>query len=112
VIREIPAYAGFYAGESKRSLPFLAALLIFPHCSGYETTKRYFTRHFHPDPLPIWAVLTSGGIGGICYWLACYPLDVVKSRVQLAPFPPRRGGWLEGGYVGREFRAILREGGV
>ncbi|CAD6588476.1 MAG: hypothetical protein TREMPRED_005066 [Tremellales sp. Tagirdzhanova-0007] len=91
VIREIPAYAGFY--------------------SGYEYSKRWFIRHYHPDPLPIWALLTSGGIGGVCYWLACYPLDVIKSRIQLASSPPARGGWFEGGYVGRELRAILGEGG-
>jgi solute carrier family 25 carnitine/acylcarnitine transporter 20/29 len=80
--------------------------------SGYETTKRAFTRRFTPDPLPIWATLTSGGVGGVCYWLACYPLDVVKSRIQLGALPPSRGGWLEGGYVGRELRTIIKEGGV
>ena len=79
---------------------------------GYEATKRAFARRFQPDPLPVWALLTSGGVGGICYWLACYPLDVVKSRVQLAPSPPSRGGWLEGGYVMREFRAIFEQGGM
>ncbi|KAK4685020.1 hypothetical protein P7C73_g5137, partial [Tremellales sp. Uapishka_1] len=88
----IPAYAGFYA--------------------GYETSKRFFTRRFSPDPLPIWAVLTSGGVGGVCYWLACYPLDVVKSRVQLAATPPTRGGWLHGGYIARELNAIVKEGGI
>ncbi|ORY29103.1 putative mitochondrial ornithine transporter 1 [Naematelia encephala] len=92
VIREIPAYAGFYA--------------------GYETTKRAFARRLNPEPLPVWALLSSGAIGGVCYWLACYPLDVVKSRIQLAPRPATRGGWFEGGYVGRELRAIIREGGV
>jgi solute carrier family 25 carnitine/acylcarnitine transporter 20/29 len=90
VVREIPAYAGFYA--------------------GYETTKRAFHRRLGPD-LPIWALLSSGAIGGVGYWLACYPLDVIKSRVQLAKEPPTRGGWASGGYIGREFRAILAEGG-
>ncbi|RSH95462.1 hypothetical protein EHS25_000554 [Saitozyma podzolica] len=71
VIREIPAYAGFY--------------------TGYELTKRYFSKHFTPDPVPIWALLCSGAVGGVSYWLACYPLDVVKSRIQLAKEPPTRG---------------------
>ncbi|ODN83740.1 hypothetical protein L202_01832 [Cryptococcus amylolentus CBS 6039] len=92
VIREIPAYAGFYV--------------------GYETTKRQFASHYPSQPLPIWTLLTSGAIGGISYWLACYPFDIVKSRIQLAPFPPTRGGWLSGGYVVRELGAIVREGGV
>ena len=56
-IREIPAYAGFYF--------------------GYEATKRYFQdRVFGGERLPVWAILTSGGTGGICYWLASYPLGV------------------------------------
>lgn len=91
VVREIPAYAGFYA--------------------AYETSKRSFQKRLGPD-LPVWALLTSGGLGGLGYWLACYPLDIIKSRVQLAELPPARGGWLSGGYIGREFRAIVNEGGT
>lgn len=77
---------------------------------GYETSKRYFAKRY--DPIPVWALLSSGGIGGICYWLACYPLDVVKSRVQLAAEPPSKGGWLSGGYISRELRVIVHEGGT
>lgn len=91
VIREIPAYAGFYA--------------------GYETTKRSFAKRLNTNSLPVWALLCSGATGGVCYWLACYPLDVVKSRIQLAQAPPSRGGWLSGGYVTRELGAVLRESG-
>ncbi|OWZ63802.1 hypothetical protein AYX14_05650 [Cryptococcus neoformans] len=92
VIREIPAYAGFYA--------------------GYEYSKRWFAKHYAPNNLPIWTLLASGAIGGVSYWLACYPLDVVKSRVQMAKLPPSKGGWLSGGYVAREMSAIVKEGGV
>ena len=91
VIREIPAYAGFYA--------------------GYETTKRSFAKRLNTTSLPVWALLCSGATGGVCYWLACYPLDVVKSRIQLAQAPPSKGGWLSGGYVTRELGAVLRESG-
>ncbi|WWC73332.1 uncharacterized protein I206_107299 [Kwoniella pini CBS 10737] len=91
-VREIPAYAGFYA--------------------GYETSKRWFTKHYYPNPVPVWATLTSGALGGVAYWLACYPLDVIKSRVQLSKIPPLKGHWLSGGYINHEFRAILQEGGI
>ncbi|WVN91187.1 uncharacterized protein L203_106444 [Cryptococcus depauperatus CBS 7841] len=91
-LREIPAYAGFYA--------------------GYETTKRWFAKHYSTDSLPVWTLLASGAVGGVSYWVACYPLDIIKSRVQLAQLPPSRGGWLTGGYVAREFNAIVKEGGV
>jgi len=56
--------------------------------------------------------MASGSLGGIAYWLACYPLDIVKSRVQLGDRPPEKGGWGSGGYVMREIRTILGEGGM
>lgn len=60
-VREIPAYAGFYF--------------------GYESSKRYFQNTvFAGQQLPVWAILTSGGTGGICYWLASYPLGVWLCR--------------------------------
>ncbi|KIY53703.1 mitochondrial carrier [Fistulina hepatica ATCC 64428] len=86
--REIPAYAGFY--------------------SAYEFTKRKFTQAYGPQ-LPVWALLASGSTGGIAYWLACYPLDVVKSRVQLRATPPS-GTPVQ--YIAREFKAILVESGT
>ncbi len=32
--------------------------------------------------LEAWKVLTSGGIGGVMYWLLTYPTDVIKSTMQ------------------------------
>jgi len=85
VAREIPGYAGFY--------------------SGYEFAKRRFAKSYGPE-LPFWALLASGSCGGICYWLACYPLDVVKSRVQQADHPPKG---LD--YITQEMRTVLKESG-
>ncbi|KAJ9110968.1 hypothetical protein QFC20_002734 [Naganishia adeliensis] len=91
VAREIPAYAGFY--------------------TGYEFTKRRLEKQtsgpFGPGSMLTY--VTAGATGGICYWLACYPLDVVKSKVQLAARPPTPGGL---GYIGREMAEIVRQGGV
>lgn len=85
VAREIPAYAGFY--------------------TGYEFAKRQF-RAKYGEQIPVWALLASGSCGGISYWLACYPLDVVKSRVQLRNTPPKGFD-----YITQELRSIVREGG-
>ncbi|KZS88863.1 mitochondrial carrier [Sistotremastrum niveocremeum HHB9708] len=87
VAREIPAYAGFY--------------------TGYEFVKQRFKQHYGPQ-LPVWSLLASGSCGGLCYWLACYPIDVIKSRVQLAESPPASGGSF---YMRREFQAVLKESG-
>ncbi|KAJ6626695.1 mitochondrial carrier [Mycena sp. CBHHK59/15] len=87
VAREIPAYAGFYA--------------------AYEFSKRKFSAKYG-EPLPVWALLASGSTGGIAYWLACYPLDVVKSRIQLRDTPPT-GTPVQ--YIGREIQLIISESG-
>lgn len=87
VAREIPAYAGFY--------------------TAFEFSKRKFTA-IYGDQLPVWALLSSGATGGIAYWLACYPLDVVKSRVQLRDTPPT-GTPVQ--YIARELRNIVVESG-
>ncbi|GAA6002627.1 hypothetical protein JCM10207_007600 [Rhodosporidiobolus poonsookiae] len=85
-VREIPAYAGFYA--------------------GYEYSKRSFQKSLGTTSLPIWATLTSGAVGGIAYWVACYPLDVVKSRIQNAELPPRGAT-----YIVDTFKSIYRQEG-
>ena len=115
VAREIPAYAGFYTGEtawgtcSKSRLLYLGLTRKIP--SGYEFTKRRLEKQtsgpFGPGSMLTY--VTAGATGGICYWLACYPLDVVKSKVQLAARPPFPGGL---GYIGREMAEIVRQGGV
>ncbi|KAI9244537.1 kinase-like domain-containing protein [Sporodiniella umbellata] len=67
VVREIPAYAGFY--------------------TGFEVVKRHYSQDDHqPNVLEL---MTAGAVGGIGYWLCCYPLDVVKSMVQNQPEPPQ-----------------------
>ncbi|PWN35314.1 mitochondrial carrier [Meira miltonrushii] len=90
VARETPAYAGFYG--------------------GFTYTKEQFRTKFYPNlkpeqNLPIWCLMASGSVGGICNWLACYPLDVVKSRVQLTSHK------LGPGYIFTEMAAIVREQG-
>ncbi|KAM0793611.1 hypothetical protein ACM66B_001044 [Microbotryomycetes sp. NB124-2] len=93
VVREIPAYGGFYA--------------------GYEYTKRSFQQKLQVKELPVWATLTAGAMGGIAYWTACYPLgeptcspNVVKSRIQLQEAPPGRN------YIISTFAKIYREEGA
>lgn len=99
VFREVPAYAGFY--------------------TGFEVSKSLFRSHLpssttqNGTTLPIWALMASGSVGGICNWLACYPLDVIKSRIQLSDKPLARGfgGVLGLKYISQEAKEILaREG--
>lgn len=36
-------------------------------------------------PLPPWAAVIAGGSAGVCYWLSCYPMDVIKNRIMAQP---------------------------
>ncbi|KAF9218706.1 mitochondrial carrier [Gyrodon lividus] len=87
VAREIPAYAGFYA--------------------AFEFSKRQFQARYGKQ-VPVWALLASGSMGGIAYWLSCYPLDVIKSRIQLRSTPPASRPW---SYINAELRTVVAEGG-
>jgi len=98
----------FYIGKER---PLTAAdsdiadLLIL---SAFEFTKRQFSKTYGPQ-LPVWALLASGSTGGIAYWLACYPLDIIKSRVQLRSAPPV-GTPVQ--YIAHEFKTIIMESGT
>ncbi|KAJ7033759.1 mitochondrial carrier [Mycena alexandri] len=80
VAREIPAYAG---------------------APAYESSKRKFSAKYGTN--------SRGSTGGVAYWLSSYPLDVVKSRIQLRDAPPT-GTPVQ--YIGREFKMIIAESGV
>lgn len=100
VMREIPAYAGFYTG-------FELAKSTLRSNLPSESTQGEST-------LPIWALMLSGSCGGILNWLACYPLDVLKSRIQLSdtPLPKGFGGPLVFKYVSEEAKKIYRAEGA
>ncbi|KAI6044581.1 mitochondrial carrier [Pisolithus marmoratus] len=88
VAREVPAYAGFY--------------------TAFEFSKRQFQSRYGKH-VPVWALLTSGATGGVAYWLCCYPIDVIKSRIQLRPTPPTSRPWR---YINAELRSIVADSGV
>ncbi|KAF7727807.1 hypothetical protein EC973_007038 [Apophysomyces ossiformis] len=84
VVREIPAYAGFY--------------------SGFEITKRQLVTP--GKEANVLQLMLSGAVGGIGYWICCYPLDVVKSIVQNQHEPP------QGLYVTRVLKQIYAKDGI
>jgi hypothetical protein len=50
----------------------------------FEVLKRAAAQQLGTTPteLPAWVVLSSAGLGGICYWLAIFPVDCIKSAMQ------------------------------
>lgn len=47
----------------------------------------------------------SGGFGGACLWLMVYPIDCVKSRIQVLSLAGRQEGFL------KTFMGIVRNEG-
>jgi len=43
------------------------------------------TRGVVSPKLPLSASILAGGLSGICFWVSCYPFDVIKNRLQTAP---------------------------
>ena len=43
--------------------------------------------------MPLWALVTAGGLGGMACWTVVYPVDVIKSKLQTqsAKWPEYRG---------------------
>eukprot|EP00004_Rigifila_ramosa_P017793 TRINITY_DN4374_c0_g1_i2.p1 TRINITY_DN4374_c0_g1~~TRINITY_DN4374_c0_g1_i2.p1 ORF type:complete len:322 (+),score=58.93 TRINITY_DN4374_c0_g1_i2:42-968(+) len=69
---------GFFATMLRDSL---ASAFYF---SSYEFFKRQFTRQGEKGP-NVAGVLVAGGLAGIFNWLACLPVDTLKSKLQIAP---------------------------
>lgn len=42
-------------------------------------------------PIPL---LLSGGFGGSCLWIAVYPVDCVKSRIQVLSMTGKQAGFM------------------
>lgn len=42
-------------------------------------------------PVPL---MLSGGFGGICLWLAVYPVDCIKSRIQVLSMSGKQAGFI------------------
>jgi solute carrier family 25 carnitine/acylcarnitine transporter 20/29 len=57
---------------------------VSSYFGGYELARESFARQqgVKVDQLPASSVLLAGGLGGFSYWIATYPMDVIKSSMQ------------------------------
>lgn len=53
-------------------------------------------------PVPL---MLSGGFGGVCLWLAVYPVDCIKSRIQVLSMTGKQTGLV------RTFLSIIKNEG-
>ncbi|XP_073412281.1 mitochondrial ornithine transporter 1-like isoform X3 [Dendrobates tinctorius] len=72
-LREIPGYFFFFG--------------------GYELSSSILSRSSQDQPGAL-VVTVSGGVGGAFFWLSVYPVDSVKSRIQVLSLASPTGGFL------------------
>ncbi|XP_041667024.1 mitochondrial ornithine transporter 1-like [Cheilinus undulatus] len=75
IIREIPGYFCFFG--------------------AYELCRSKFAQYLGTDKenIGILPLVFSGGFGGACYWSVIYPIDCVKSRIQVHSLTGRQQGF-------------------
>ncbi|XP_029922923.1 solute carrier family 25 member 15a [Myripristis murdjan] len=88
IVREIPGYFCFFG--------------------GYELSRSTFAQHMGTDKdgIGVLPLMFSGGFGGACLWLVVYPIDCVKSRIQVYSLAGRQEGFI------KTFMSIIRSEGV
>ncbi|XP_076867719.1 solute carrier family 25 member 15b [Brachyhypopomus gauderio] len=88
IAREVPGYFCFFG--------------------GYELCRSSFAKYMRcsKDDIGIAATMFSGGFGGACLWLVVFPMDCVKSRIQVMSLTSTQEGFL------KTFMHIFRTEGV
>lgn len=87
VYREMGLVNGIYRGWLPVCLCRMSNYAYFGSYALISTSLASFVNDGDSvkKPLPFWAALLAGGSSGLCYCLSCYPVDVVKNRIQAAP---------------------------
>ncbi|XP_030129358.1 mitochondrial ornithine transporter 1 isoform X2 [Taeniopygia guttata] len=95
---------GFYRGLSSTLLREVPGYFFF--FGGYELSRTFFASGRSKDELGPIPLLLSGGFGGSCLWIAVYPVDCVKSRIQVLSMAGKQTGFM------RTFVTVVRTEGV
>lgn len=77
IAREVPGYFCFFG--------------------AYELCRTAFAKHMkcEKDEIGVLPIIFSGGLGGGCLWLVVYPMDCVKSRIQVMSMTGKQGGFFK-----------------
>ncbi|KAJ8391446.1 hypothetical protein AAFF_G00089200 [Aldrovandia affinis] len=96
---------GFYQGLTTTIVRELPGYFCF--FGAYEFSRTSFARYMGRDKEDIGVVpiMLSGGFGGACLWLVVYPIDCVKSRIQVHSLVGQQQGFL------KTFMGIVRAEG-
>ncbi|XP_069496155.1 mitochondrial ornithine transporter 1-like isoform X2 [Ambystoma mexicanum] len=96
---------GFYQGLSSTLFREMPGYFFF--FGGYELSRSFFASGLKSKdelgPIPL---MISGGCGGAALWLAVYPVDCVKSRIQVLSMAGKQAGFM------KTFATIVRHEGA
>lgn len=74
---------GFFKGLTATIAREMPGYFFF--FGGYETTRALLTPPGKTkEEIGVLRTIVSGGVGGTCLWVAIFPADVVKSRIQIS----------------------------
>ena len=76
---------GFYQGLSALLLREVPA--NFFYFAGYEGMKKLLQTPEEQESgakTAAWKLIISGGVGGMTYWASIYPVDVMKTKLQVS----------------------------
>ncbi|XP_007517638.1 mitochondrial ornithine transporter 2-like [Erinaceus europaeus] len=82
---------GFYHGLSGTLLQEVPGYFFF--FGGYEVSRSIFASGRSKDDLSPAHLMISGGIAGICHWVVVYPVDCIKSRIQVLSMSGKQAGF-------------------
>lgn len=86
-----------YASEGTRGIFRGLSLTIFrevPSFGTYFFTYEFLTRS--DTPVSTWTMMLGGGFAGMASWLISYPVDVLKTRIQMDGSDGIKGNKYEG----------------
>lgn len=97
---------GFYQGLSTTVVRELPGYFCF--FGAYELCRSKFAQSMGTDKdnIGVLPLMFSGGMGGACLWLVVYPIDCVKSRIQVHSLAGRQEGFI------KTFLGVVRNEGV
>ncbi|XP_060128369.1 mitochondrial ornithine transporter 1 isoform X3 [Zootoca vivipara] len=95
---------GFYRGWSSTLLREIPGYFLF--FGGYELSRTFFAFGRPKEELGPVALMISGGFGGMCLWIAVYPIDCIKSRIQVLSMAGKQAGFMV------TFTSVLRKEGI
>ncbi|XP_042369398.1 mitochondrial ornithine transporter 1-like [Plectropomus leopardus] len=96
---------GFYQGLTSTMVREIPGYFCF--FGAYELCRSQFAHYMgtDKDSIGVLPLMFSGGFGGACLWLMVYPIDCVKSRIQVYSLAGRQEGFM------KTFTGIIRNEG-